>query len=763
MKNARAKCPTTLRNKPARSARTVAKTSAALGLSTAMIMPINALSADNETVLEATRVVDTVIDPNPNAQANVPYKARTSGDDRHAKPLAETPQTISVITAKQLEDSGTTDLRDILQSQPGITLGTGENGNAFGDRYIIRGQEARSDVFVDGLRDPGMTVRESFATEQVEITKGASSTFAGRGSTGGAVNSITKQATTDLDFAKLSAGFGTDEFRRYTFDGNRVLSDTMAVRLNLLDAYREIPDRSPADRDREGAALSFLWKPTDKLDVVADYYHLKAEDKPDMGDYIDRTTGKVVKTRPYLQDEDFLKSSIDTYTLRVGYQFTPDVRLENLTRYGTTRNGYVTTGYRGTTLSTHQGWQDVEYFANALNLHVKQELFGMKHQFMFGAEYSDHSVLNGVYQVTNTGVPNSGATGFAPMIGGVWLPNANSLMGRVVNKDAWDSDWNVKTLSLSAMDTVDVTDKWTVFGGLRYDRFDYSNTVASNATNPLTRSETTYKLDDGLWNGHLGVTYKFLPYANVYANYSTASDFNGGESDVGASCDYGGICVPAIGTVSDRVRIFAGSKPEKTQSFELGTKWDLMGGRLLATAAAFRTEKSDVMETTSATSYNDIGTINTGKYRIQGVEFGLTGKLTDKLMLQAGYAVMKSKILESQNRANVGETLSNFPDQSASLLASYELTPQFTFGGGLTYSSKKYSGTPEGVAATALAVPEYTVFDLFAAYKITKQLNARLNVINVADKDYYTAAYRSGSFAYKGEGRNVRLTLDYNF
>ena len=96
-----------------------------------------------------------------------------------------------MLTKAQIEDSGYTDLREILDAQPGITLGTGENGNAFGDRYIIRGQEARSDVFVDGLRDPGMSIRESFAVEQVEISKGPNSSFAGRGTSGGAINSIT--------------------------------------------------------------------------------------------------------------------------------------------------------------------------------------------------------------------------------------------------------------------------------------------------------------------------------------------------------------------------------------------------------------------------------------------------------------------------------------------------------------------------------------------------------------------------------------------
>jgi len=100
------------------------------------------------------------------------YRYAKSGAPRRVADLVDTPQTISVLTQDQIQESGKTDLADILSAQAGVTLGTGENGNAFGDRYIIRGHEARSDVFVDGLRDPGMTTRESFATERVEITKG---------------------------------------------------------------------------------------------------------------------------------------------------------------------------------------------------------------------------------------------------------------------------------------------------------------------------------------------------------------------------------------------------------------------------------------------------------------------------------------------------------------------------------------------------------------------------------------------------------------
>jgi catecholate siderophore receptor len=195
----------------------------------------NAIAQESDAiVLDALQIEERTIDTNPYTEKSAPYKAKISADSRHVKELADTPQTISVITQTAIQDSGKTGLRDILAAQPGITLGTGENGNAFGDRYIIRGHEARSDVFVDGLRDPGMTTRESFALEQVEITKGPSSTFAGRGSTGGAINGVTKQASTEYDFNKISAGLGTDNFGELTLDSNHKINDDTAVRLNLI-------------------------------------------------------------------------------------------------------------------------------------------------------------------------------------------------------------------------------------------------------------------------------------------------------------------------------------------------------------------------------------------------------------------------------------------------------------------------------------------------------------------------------------------------
>ncbi|HPA39844.1 MAG TPA: TonB-dependent receptor plug domain-containing protein, partial [Phenylobacterium sp.] len=245
-----------------------------LGLAVSMLAPAEAAAQEAAGELATVKVEDTAIDPNPNAQLGVPYKAKTSGDQRRTRPIAETPTTLQVVTKSAIDDAGYSSLSEILDAQPGITLGTGENGNAFGDRYIIRGQEARSDVFVDGLRDPGMTIRESFAVEQVEITKGPSATFAGRGAAGGAVNAITKQANTAFNFGKADLAVGTDDHVRATLDVNHSFGETFAVRGNLLYAREDVPERSPANRERTGLALSGLYSPTDKLTVTVDYYGL---------------------------------------------------------------------------------------------------------------------------------------------------------------------------------------------------------------------------------------------------------------------------------------------------------------------------------------------------------------------------------------------------------------------------------------------------------------------------------------------------------
>ena len=60
-------------------------------------------------------------------------------------------------------------------------------------------------------------------------------------------------------------------------------------------------------------------------------------------------------------------------------------------------------------------------------------------------------------------------------------------------------------------------------------------------------------------------------------------------------------------------------------------------------------------------------------------------------------------------------------------------------------------------------IPGYTTVDVFAGYAFSETLKARLNVGNVFDRDYYLAAYRSGSFTYIGDARSAQLGFSAEF
>lgn len=785
--------PRSLRSQGASGERDRIKAGAMLGLSVAMLMPSHALAqaqaqspspsqsqsqTSDQGTLATIKVEDTAIDPNPNAQTGVPYKARTSGDDRHSRPLAETPATITVLTRAQIDESGYTDLVRILDAQPGVTVGTGENGNAFGDRYIIRGQEARSDVFVDGLRDPGMTTRESFAIEQLEISKGPDSSFAGRGTSGGAINAITKQPTTDYDFGKASIGGGSDRYIRTTADLNYSIGTGFAVRANLLYAYQNIPDRAPADRERKGVAVSALYSPVDALSINLDYYGLRAHDNPDLGGYLDATTREPVAVPVYAQDSDFQDSNVNTGTAKIKYAFSPGVRITNITRYGDSNNDYVVTGsHAGTTVASgpggayptitftaHQGWQDVEYLANQTNLYIDADILGAKHQFIIGGEYTDHKVLNGNYIVTNTGAFNcrTSGTGAANNYCGIGadgrpVNGINTLLGRIDTRSLFDQDWKVKTISGYVMDTFDITSAATVFAGVRADHYKFALALRTGAScvTAACKDEQTF------WNGHVGLTYK-VGDGMFYASAASAADINGGESDVGTNSGYGGLVI-----YSGQV---AGGRPERSWNYEIGTKWNVLHEKLLLTAALFQTDKKDVFE---GADYTAAGTFNTGGNRVRGFEIGVAGNVTEAWSVQGGLTVMDSKVTKSFTPANVGKTLANFAKVQAQFQSRYQFTDKFAMGAAIKYKSARYGGQPDTAAPFTTnadgtffytrPVPGYAVGDLFAEYKISQNADLRINVNNITDKDYYLAVYRGGFFLYKGDARQIVGTLNLSF
>jgi catecholate siderophore receptor len=753
--------------------------SAAL-LTTLAISSSNVLANDEKTPCEETNCAQQEMELiKIHGVRNSIYKVDHSGDIRRQAELFDIPQTITVLTKDQIDESGRSDLKEILSSQAGVTLGTGENGNAFGDRYIIRGHEARSDVFVDGLRDPGMSTRESFSAEQIEITKGPSSTFAGRGSSGGAVNSITKKASTAYDFGRVDASIGSDEYYRMALDYNKPLTENFAARINLLSASEDAPNRDGIERHRDGVLLSGLYDNTNDLRVFSDFYYLESEDTPDLGSYFDSATRKPVEDIPvYAQDEDFLDSQIMAFTVRTEYDISDTFTFYNATRYGETENGYISTGARGNVradedvlapnvasigLSTHQGWQEIEYFATQFNFLWDVATGEIEHGLVFGLELTDEQVTNGTYDISYNNATNCTTSGRGGVSDSYCLldentdlyANPTNIIGRTFEQGNSDSLFDASTLSAYVMDTATINEDWQVFFGLRVDSIDYSNDVVSRGT-PLD-----YAYKDEFYNGHLGLVYSVAEHGNIYATYATATNINGGESDVGASCGYGGLCGdPEQASVAD---------PELVENIELGTKWEFLDEKLFLAATWFQMTKSDVMESVGD-DYSTLGTLNTGKNRVDGFEFALNGNLTDTLSVQVSAASMQSEVLESYTSANIGRTLSNFAEDSFYMQLRYQPTDKFAFGGDFTYKSEMFGGQPDSAAGFnsdlneySIVVPSYSVINLFANYHATEDMTLRLNIGNLADKEYWTAAYRSGAFMYLGDGRTVRATLTYEF
>lgn len=704
------------------------------------------------------------------------YNVKKSGDVRRLADLIDTPATITVLTKDQIEESGRSDLKEVLSTQAGVTLGTGENGNAFGDRYIIRGHEARSDVFVDGLRDPGMNTRESFSVEQIEITKGPSGSFAGRGSTGGAVNSITKKASLGYDFGRVDVGVGTDDYHRSSVDVNTRLSENIATRINIMKASEDAPKRKGAERKRDGVLLSGLYDNTEDLKVWLDFYSLKADDVADLGST--QVAGEILENIPvYAQAGDFMTSDAFSTTLRVEYEINDDWTFYGITRSGATDNGYVATSAGGTTgyateedatagengfatfsLGSHTQWQDIQHFATQWSLINTFNTQNMEHKVLISAEYSDYSVLNGRYaNATNSLIQNCWTAGRRGISQGFCGLDAQGNTAQGLNtaidrsgavKEGFTADYEYTTTAISVMDTVQVSEQLMIFAGLRVDDYEYSNLANGRD------GEVLYAFADTLTNGHFGVVYEIVDDINVYASYGTATNINGGESDVGANCGYGGICTDSDGN--------AAAEPEKVKNMELGTKMSLLDESLFVQVAAFRLDKDGIMEA-AGRGYDVTGALNTGKSRVEGIEVAVNGQLTEKLSIQVSGATMDSEILQSaSNPDSVGLPLALFANNSFYTQLRYQLTDDFAFGGDYTYKDSMTGGQPD-TGSNGPEVPSYSVVNLFASINLSEDMTARINFGNVLDDEYYTSTYRAPKFMYIGDRQSLRATLTYQF
>ncbi|MGV3772486.1 MAG: TonB-dependent receptor [Verrucomicrobiales bacterium] len=673
------------------------------------------------------------------------YKPEALSSPTYTEPLRDVPQSVTVIPQAVIEEQNATTLRDVLRNVPGISIQAGEGGVPAGDNLSIRGFNARTDLFVDGIRDIGGYARDPFNYEQIEVVKGPASAYAGRGSTGGSLNLQTKTPKAN-PFYRGSIGFGTDDYKRVTFDVNQPLKpiglDTAAVRLNAMWNDSEFPGRDEVINERWGIAPSFAWGLGTQTRLTLTYLHLEQDNVPDYG--IPWVPANNVPLASYanqappvdfgnfygLRSRDYENTVTDIPTLRLDHDFNEALSIQNTTRYGRTSRDSVITAPRfasptSTVINRQIQSRDQvdEIIANRTDLTYKFESGIFENTVVPGVEYNHE---------TSENFARTGAASTTDLFN----PNPNDPSPGSVSRTGAKTDAVADSVGIYVFDTLKITEKWQVNGGLRWDHFNTEYTAV--ATNGVA---TTFERTDEMpsWRGAL----VFKPKENGSIYFGYGSSFNPSAE---------GLTLANTATAANNLSL----DPEESQTFELGTKWDLFNRRLSLSAAIFRTEKTNA-RTEDPADPSDI-VVLAGEQRVDGVEFGASGSITREWKVFGGYTWLASEVVKSRNRLEVGNELSNTPEHSANLWTTYDFPFKITIGAGMQYVGSRWSSTNP---ASRREAPDYVLFDALIAYSINEHATLRLNIYNLADEQYIDRV--GGGHFVPGAGRAATLTANFMF
>ncbi|WP_250217463.1 TonB-dependent receptor domain-containing protein, partial [Escherichia coli] len=199
-------------------------------------------------------------------------------------------------------------------------------------------------------------------------------------------------------------------------------------------------------------------------------------------------------------------------------------------------------------------------------------------------------------------------------------------------------------------------------------------------------------------------------------------------------------------------------KPQKANTSEIGTKWQVLDKRLLLTAALFRTDIENEVE------QNDDGTYSQyGKKRVEGYEISVAGNITPAWQVIGGYTQQKATIKNGKDVAQDGSSsLPYTPEHAFTLWSQYQATDDISVGAGARYIGSMHKGS-DGAVGTPAFTEGYWVADAKLGYRVNRNLDFQLNVYNLFDTDYVASINKSGYRYHPGEPRTFLLTANMHF
>ena len=731
-------------------------------------------------------------------------RATSTAIGKGKQELRNIPQSITVVTEKLIDDRNLDTVKEVLKNTAGVTFQAAEGGE---EDIRLRGFSLATtgDIFIDGMRDPAFYDRDTFNNDRVELLRGSASMLFGRGSTGGAVNQVSKKPRL-IDESEISTTLGSHNYKRVTGDFNIKTGESAALRLNAM-ATKADNNGAGSSVDKRGIAAAYSFGMGEKDEFTASLYSLDNKNGinyglpwilPAAGATLPGSTVPDNRLIPGLAPSAYYGLASDRndgtanwLSLQHIHRFSSDSELQTRVRQGRfTRDQHASTvrfaGIKPVITANMTAAQKATvnatlaadalagrgYNPAAVNLtnlsantlinrgnNLKIQDADTKHlQSDFTNKFSalgfKHEIVTGVDFAQEQKTVYAERTAAQ---GGVLLNKPQATLGNPnngvsVNEDSRvlrpGNDYQAIGYGVYAQDLMQVAKDWKVLLGLRYDnmRGSYSAyTIPAAAAGPVTT--TSYNQDISALSHRLGLLYQPNALQSYHFSYGTSFNTSGDAYSYNAQS--------------------ANTPPESSVNIEIGAKIDSADKQFTTRYALFHSVKSNERNTDPDTAATRL--LLSGQRHATGLEFDITGKLSKQWEIFGSFMWMPDAAVDAaapcppapaacvQNTPGnrVGDRPGLSPLYSGTIWSTYQLTPQFRFGGGLNFRSAQ---SPQNQAWEA---PAYSTIDLMAEYKFNERWSLKANLNNATDL-YYAADLYQGHYV-PGAGRTLAVNLTAKF
>ncbi len=636
-------------------------------------------------------------------------------------PLREVPQSVVVVPREVLEDAGATrvdtalDLAGVGRANNFAGLGLSEftiRGFATGEYYrngfpINRGYPNSPDIV---------------SIERIEVLKGPSAFLYGRGDPGGTFNIVSKQPMAERSFA-IGTQYGSYNQKRSTFDATGALNADGTVTARITGAVEDNGSfRDFVSGDRYYIAPAIAWQMTPDTRITLDTEFISTSTSFDRGVVPVYGDLRVVPRNRNIGEPGLPPFRNDNALgqLRVEHKFDQDwvlnagaqllggniagdaIQMQGLPIAGPIRNR--TFDHRELT------WSDLDL---QINLAGKFETGFLRHTLLMGLEYDTYRYR----EVINRSVP--GTYPFALDIlnprYGQPLPPLTFLGSNLLE--------NTESFAGFIQDQIDITPRLHALVGVRVENIDLVSTTYATKEGTLNPAGVTTNKNETAATPRFGLTYDLFDFLSVYGSYARSFKPNTGTD-----------------------RNFRPFDFQKGEGYELGAKFELLEGRLSATAALFDIARTNVLVPDTA---NQNFNVAAGEIRSRGFDLSFAGYLAPGWSVFGTYAYVDAIVSRGNENVPAGSQVPNIPENTFALQSVYEFQDGWLrglgLGGGVKFVGSRWSGS----AAPIFKVPQYTIYNLISYYKITKDVRVYLNVENLTDEVYWDRTF-SNRYAYPG-------------